>query len=183
MHSTIRDCVPGAMPATYRERRAALKKRAVVRLRKGPIRPPFPQYMQNMSQRVLKEAVSADGRWLRGSRIYLVEFQGVDQYVKVGRVGSGRSPAGPDQWLKRIRHHESIAAVHGCALVDAWVSVPIQQPERVEANLLQEIRAVPGVNCVSREYFQGLPFEQAVEVTESRSDWGWAILEATSLLG
>ncbi|MFF2999434.1 hypothetical protein ACFVTC_33515 [Streptomyces sp. NPDC057950] len=103
-----------------------------------------------------------------GRRLYLLTFEGIVRYIKVGMV-EGRTLAA---LRDRVRRHEHAAEIHQCFLVDAWASQPCttdQAAGRWEDRVLERLNTlVKGdrVRRVHREYFYGIPLDLALTAIE-----------------
>lgn len=105
-----------------------------------------------------------------GGRLYLLAFDGLVRYIKVGMV-KGRKVS---TLRERVRDHERAAQVHGCFLFDAWASQPCATEEAAKAwedtvlNLLNTSVNGKWVRRVHKEYFYGVPFGMAYAAIESQ---------------
>ncbi|GAA5217635.1 hypothetical protein [Streptomyces thinghirensis] len=100
-----------------------------------------------------------------GGRLYLLAFEGLVPYIKVGMV-EGRTPAA---LRDRVRRHEHAAEVHQYFLFDAWASQPCttdQVAKQWEERVLVRLNALERVRRVHREYFYGVPFQMAMSAIE-----------------
>ncbi|MFD5702482.1 hypothetical protein [Streptomyces lasiicapitis] len=103
-----------------------------------------------------------------GGRLYLLAFEGVVRYIKVGMVEGRKLAALRD----RVRRHEHAAEIHQCFLFDAWASQSCTTDEAAgqwEVRVLQRLNTlVKGnrVRRVHREYFYGVPFHMAMNAIE-----------------
>ncbi|MHB9856601.1 hypothetical protein ACSYGO_46245 [Streptomyces krungchingensis] len=103
-----------------------------------------------------------------GGRLYLLAFEGIVRYIKVGMV-EGRTLAA---LRDRVRRHEHAAEIHQCFLLDAWASQPCatdQAARQWEEHVLERLNTLLNgdrVRRVHREYFYGISFDLAMTAIE-----------------
>ncbi|MFJ4972504.1 hypothetical protein [Streptomyces sp. NPDC088755] len=103
-----------------------------------------------------------------GGRLYLLAFEGVVRYIKVGMV-EGRTLAA---LRYRVRRHEHAAEIHQCFLLDAWASQPCttdRAARQWEVRVLDRLNTLVNgdrVRRLHREYFYGIPFGLAMTAIE-----------------
>ncbi|WP_329371203.1 hypothetical protein [Streptomyces sp. NBC_01483] len=103
-----------------------------------------------------------------GGRLYLLAFEGLVRYIKVGMV-EGRTLAA---LRDRVRRHEHAAEIHHCFLFDAWASQPCttdQAAKQWEDRVLGRLNTLVNGDQVWRvhqEYFYGIPFDMAMTAIE-----------------
>lgn len=100
-----------------------------------------------------------------GGRLYLLAFEGLVPYIKVGMV-EGRTPAA---LRDRARRHEHAAEIHQYFLFNAWASQPCatdQVARQWEERVLERLNTLERVRRVHREYFYDVPFQMAMSAIE-----------------
>ncbi|MFD4224669.1 hypothetical protein [Streptomyces griseus] len=115
---------------------------------------PFPEAVNQLSKDVVSTAVRGKSPNQAGGRIYVLEFRGPGQYVKLGSVRQ--------DFRRRVLQHQRIARVHQYALVDAWFSPHIPNPVELEGALKKFLRITHAQH--DGEYFLGLDFDRAASV-------------------
>ncbi|MEU6632881.1 hypothetical protein ABZ905_32045 [Streptomyces parvus] len=95
-----------------------------------------------------------------GQRLYLLSFEGIQSYIKVGKV---RTQTFPD----RFKDYEREARNGVLVIFDGWVSRPWPNAHRWEIRACDAIAAVPGVQRIGRERFANITFEHALELARA----------------
>jgi len=131
-------------------------------------------FWQLKASRRMDQYVTSDVVAEVGHRLYVMEYRGPGQYVKVGRA---------ENYRKRKQRHTTEANRHGWALTDGWVS-PRLNPDKLriaERAALEEMqRRFPAAARDSgRERFYEVPFDEAVKVVWHLycRHWTWWLWE------
>ncbi|MDX3631680.1 hypothetical protein PV728_15600 [Streptomyces europaeiscabiei] len=94
-----------------------------------------------------------------GERLYLLSFEGIQSYIKVGRVSKRLFPA-------RLSEYEHAAELGMVVIFDGWVSKARPSTRLWETRARDAIAAVPGVQRTHKEYFSGIAFEDALAIVQ-----------------
>ncbi|MFD8263590.1 hypothetical protein ACFV19_32925 [Streptomyces griseoluteus] len=91
-----------------------------------------------------------------GERVYLLSFEGLQTYIKVGRV----------EIPERLKEYEHAAELGMTVIFDGWVSKAWPSTRLWEARARDAIAAAPGVQRTHKEYFSGITFEDALAIVQ-----------------
>ncbi|MDQ0847761.1 hypothetical protein [Streptomyces sp. V1I6] len=94
-----------------------------------------------------------------GERLYLLSFEGLQSYVKVGRVEKRIFP-------ERLKEYEHQAELNTVVIFDGWVSKALPSTRLWETRACDALAAVPGVQRTHKEYFSGITFEDALAIVQ-----------------
>ncbi|MGA5868458.1 hypothetical protein [Streptomyces cinereoruber] len=130
------------------------RKDALTPLLRDGLAWPFPEEINELSRNVISTALLGKNPNEHGGRLYVLEFRGPGQYVKLGSVDQNHR--------RRVLQHQRIARVHGYALVDAWFSPHVPNAPELESALKKFLRITHTQH--DGEYFLGLDFDRAAAV-------------------
>ncbi|WP_331724881.1 hypothetical protein OHB07_39215 (plasmid) [Streptomyces sp. NBC_00111] len=143
-----------AIQRVRRRKDLVKRKEALTPMLREGLAWPFPDKVNKLSKDVVSTAVLGKSPNESGARIYVLEFRGPGQYVKLGSVDQN--------YRRRVLQHRRIARVHQYALVDAWFSPHVPNPTELEGALKKFLRITHTQH--DGEYFIGLDFDHAAGV-------------------